>query len=99
MKNKHRDIKNNALSLLKNNNSIRKVAIICRVGKSTVQEWQNKHLSNLKKNLGDRPTKLSLETKYTCIQVITSREYKSPNVITTMFSKDLDIKVNSKTVR
>jgi transposase len=99
MKNKHRDIKNNALSLLKNNNSIRKVAKICGVGKSTVQEWWNKHLSNLKKNLGGRPTKLSLETKHACIRAITSGGYKSPNAITTMLSKDLDIKVNSRTVR
>src|SRR4051812_2986459 len=71
------DTYNNILSLLKQGNSIHKVANQCRISKSKIQKIYVKHFPNLVASVGGHPTKLSAQNKHFCVCEITSGHSKT----------------------
>lgn len=93
------DTDNNILSLLKQGNSIRKVANQCRVSKSKIQKIRAKHFPNLVVSVGGRPTKLSAQNKRFCVREITSGRSKTGVEVSRKLKADLSINICDNTVR
>jgi len=93
------DIRNNSLSLLKNNLTLRKISKKYNIRKSIVYKLQQKYLPNLKVNQASHYKKISSSLKRICIRAITNRKYRIPKEITSMLLKDKKIKVSCRTIR
>lgn len=93
------NIKNNALSLLQQGLSVRKVADKCQISKSSVQKLRKKVLPNLCLPSSGRPTKLSAQNKRFCIRAITSGGLETSVKVAKKIEDDLNVKVSSRTVR
>jgi transposase len=93
------DTYNNILSLLKQGNSIRKVANQCHVSKSKIQKIRAKHFPNLVASVGGRPTKLSAQNKRFCVREITSGRSKTGVEVSRKLKADLSINICDNTVR